>query len=74
MSRHRLLAFVAVLGLLMAAPAVAQEERQEERGAVLSLQGGGFSPLRELDSSGNVDFETGYNFASRRRQVRSAWV
>jgi opacity protein-like surface antigen len=61
MLRYQVLAYVGVLGLVAAGPAGAQEQGQDGQGIVLSVQGGGFSPLAHLDAPGNVDFKTGYN-------------
>ena len=61
MSRNQLFAFAGLIGLLAARPAAAQEQGQDGQALVLSVQGGGFSPLAHLDKPGNVDFKTGYN-------------
>lgn len=61
MSRYQVLAFAGLAGLLGTVPAGAQEQGQEGQAVVLSVQGGGFSPLAHLDQPGNVDFKTGYN-------------
>jgi len=61
MSRNQLFAFAGLIGLLAASPAAAQEQGQYGQALVLSVQGGGFSPLAHLDEPGNVDFKTGYN-------------
>src|SRR6266581_4167174 len=61
MSRYQVLAFAGLAGLLAVVPARAQEQGQEGQAVVLSVQGGGFSPLSHLDKPGNVDFKTGYN-------------
>ena len=61
MSRNQLFAFAGLIGLLAARPAAAQEQGQDGQALVLSVQGGGFSPLAHLDQPGNVDFKTGYN-------------
>src|SRR5207245_9978415 len=60
MSRFQLLSSAAVLAVL-AAPAVAQDESQNGPAVVLSVNGGGFSPLAHLDEPGLVDFKTGFN-------------
>ena len=61
MSRNQLFAFAGLIGLLAASPAAAQEQGQDGQALVLSVQGGGFSPLAHLDEPGNVDFKTGFN-------------
>jgi opacity protein-like surface antigen len=61
MSRNQVFAFAGLIGLLAASPAAAQEQGQDGQALVLSVQGGGFSPLAHLDQPGNVDFKTGYN-------------
>ena len=61
MSRNQLFAFAGLIGLVAASPAAAQEQGQDGQALVLSVQGGGFSPLAHLDKPGNVDFKTGYN-------------
>jgi opacity protein-like surface antigen len=60
MTRYQVLAGAGLIALLAGAPAGAQEEGQRDRGVVLSVGGGGFSPLTELDDPGDVDFRTGY--------------
>ncbi len=61
MSRNQLFAFAGLIGLVAASPAAAQEQGQDGQALVLSVQGGGFSPLAHLDEPGNVDFKTGFN-------------
>jgi len=63
MSRFQLLSSAAVLAVLAApaAPAVAEDERQNGPAVVVSVNGGGFSPLSNLDEPGLVDFKTGFN-------------
>ena len=61
MSRNQFLAFAGFIGLLAANSAAAQEQGEDGQALVLSVQGGGFSPLAHLDKPGNVDFKTGYN-------------
>jgi hypothetical protein len=59
MTRYRILSCAGLVGLLAVAPAGAQDNEQDGPGLVLSVGGGGFSPLTELDEPGDVDFETG---------------
>ncbi len=63
MTQFQILAGAALISLLAAAPARAQDELQRGPGVVLSVGGGGFSPLTELDDSGEVDFATGYSLS-----------
>lgn len=61
MSMNQVLAVAGLLGLVAAGPAAAQEHGQDGPAVVLSVQGGGFSPLTHLDEPGDVDFKTGFN-------------
>jgi len=60
MTRYSLLSCVGLVGLLAVAPVHAQENDQDGSGLVLSVGGGGFSPLTELDDPGDADFKTGF--------------
>ena len=61
MTRYQVLIGAACIGVLAAVPAAAQEELEKGPGVVLSVGGGGSSPLTELDEPGEVDFQTGYS-------------
>ena len=53
-----MLAAVAVLATGTLAPADARAE--DERGVVVFAQGGGFSPLADLNDAGSATFKTGF--------------
>jgi opacity protein-like surface antigen len=62
MSRKSAIAIVGSLALLVSASALAQTpQTPDTRGAVINVQGGGFTGLTTLDEPGSADFKPGFN-------------
>lgn len=61
MKRNIAMAVVALAFVAAAVPAAAQTSSSVTTGAVVSVQGGGFSSVANLNDAGTADFKTGFN-------------